>query len=82
MGRRGRSNEKAIFEAVSAGAGLFLLLWMFSPEFRQAVKVGLLVMVAVAVVAIVIWLIKRRSTRQTFGSSYGTPSSRSFNPVT
>jgi len=57
MRQRRKSNEKAIFEAVTAFAGLFLFLWVFVPGFRQLVLVSLAFITAIGVVLLIIWMV-------------------------
>jgi hypothetical protein len=49
MGRGRGSNDKAIFEALSGLAGMFVLAWMFIPGFRALV---LTVFISLFVIAV------------------------------
>lgn len=57
MGRRGKSKDVAIFEALCGGAAFAVLLWLFSPEFRLLVKVVLATVVFILVAGVLFWLI-------------------------
>lgn len=75
--RRERSQAKAIFEAISAGASLFVLLWFFSPEFRQWITFILVTMVFLSVAVVITWLMIREFKKEPTKSSC---EAISFNP--
>jgi hypothetical protein len=69
--RRRKSNEAALFEAVTGFATIGLILWFFSPEFRHWVQVILVLLAAGFVVVLVAWMIWR-TTRPKLTSPYRT----------
>jgi len=56
MRRRQKSNENAIFEAVTGIAGLALCLWIFVPGFHQMVLFLLMFVGIIGGIALVIWV--------------------------
>jgi restriction system protein len=66
MRRRRKSKDAAFFEAITGGAGLLVLLFIFSPEFRRWMQVFLVSLAFFCVVALLIWLFYREYKRDVF----------------
>jgi hypothetical protein len=72
MGRGRGSNDKAIFEALSGLAGIFVLACMFVPGFKALILTVFLSVFVIAVISLLVWAAYRSMRTKAALSSFGT----------